>query len=223
MLSNLFLGMSLLGAEWVLYLLVLLSIVSVAVIFERVQFYRNAARGLEEFRKQVRDHAAAGRWGDALKLAQERAQGQHSGPGPDLEAGLAWALLSHHQKGAAASSQGLSPTVLGELAHDQVIRARLAWDRNLAILATIGNNAPFIGLFGTVLGIIQAFHDLSKQQAQGVQTVTAGISDALVATAVGILVAIPAVAAFNFFQRRVRTALSEAEAMKSYLIGKMAS
>ena len=54
------------------------------------------------------------------------------------------------------------------------------------MLATIGNNAPFIGLFGTVLGIIKAFHDLSQQAGAGAQTVTSGISEALVATAIGL-------------------------------------
>ena len=217
MLSNLFLGMSLLGAEWVLYLLVILSIVSVAIIFERIQFYRNASRGLVDFRKSVRAASGQGQWAEALKAAQARIQSTAKGVGPDLESGLALALL---EQKIARKNTGTD--VLTEVAQDVVVRAKLSWDRNLAILATIGANAPFVGLFGTVLGIIKAFHDLARQQAQGVATVTSGISEALVATAVGILVAIPAVVAFNFFQRRVRSALAEAEAMKSYLIGQMA-
>jgi biopolymer transport protein ExbB len=98
----------------------------------------------------------------------------------------------------------------------------MEWERNLSVLATIGNNAPFIGLFGTVLGIIKAFHDLSQQATTGAATVTSGISEALVATAIGLLVAIPAVIAFNLFQRRVKTALAEAESLKSFLVGKIA-
>lgn len=214
MLSNLFMSMSLLGAEWVLYLLVIMSIVSVSVIIERIQFYRSASKGLEGFRKSIRESALQGRWSDALKTAQERSKSQSSGV--DLEVGIAAALLL--QQGAGK----LGTDVLTEIAQDEVMRAKLSWDKNLAVLATIGSNAPFVGLFGTVLGIIQAFHDLSKQSAQGVTMVTAGISEALVATAVGILVAIPAVVAFNLFQRRVRAALSEAEALKSFLIGQIA-
>jgi len=80
-----------------------------------------------------------------------------------------------------------------------------------------------VGLFGTVLGIIQAFHHLNTQTEAGMSAVTAGISEALIATAVGILVAIPAVVAFNLFQRKVKSALSEAEALKSFLIGKLSS
>jgi biopolymer transport protein ExbB len=100
------------------------------------------------------------------------------------------------------------------------VRSKISWDKNLSVLATIGSNAPFIGLFGTVLGIIKAFHDLAHQ-ATGAQVVTEGISEALVATAFGLLVAIPAVVAFNFFQRKVKSAVAEADALKSYLIGKL--
>ncbi len=202
--------MSLLGAEWVLYLLVLLSIVSIAVIFERIHFYKNASRGLLEFRKGIRAAATDGKWNEAIEAA--RARLSRSGSlAPDLEAEMALSLLTHEQA---------SPAILNETAHDSVTRAKIQWEKNLSVLATIGNNAPFVGLFGTVLGIIKAFHDLSQQASAGVPTVTAGMAEALVSTAIGILVAIPAVAAFNFFQRRVKTATSEAEALKSFLIGK---
>jgi biopolymer transport protein ExbB len=211
MLSHLFLGMSLVGAEWVLYLLVLLSIVSVTLIFERARFYRSAMRELASFRNQIRVQAAESNWAAAARTAEARIK--RNTEAPDLEAQMAYALLSHPNRKSAE--------VLTEVAHDPVMRTKLQWERNLAVLATIGNNAPFIGLFGTVLGIIKAFHDLS-QQASGAQTVTAGISEALVATAVGLLVAIPAVIAFNVFQRKVKAALSEAEALKSFLIGKLA-
>ena len=86
------------------------------------------------------------------------------------------------------------------------------------ILGTLGNNAPFIGLFGTVIGIIQAFHDLSSNPEGGPSVVMAGISEALVATAVGLLVAIPAVIAYNGYQRMVKRRLSNAEAMKRLVV-----
>jgi biopolymer transport protein ExbB len=213
MLSHLFLGLSLIGAEWVLYLLVVLSIVSVALIVERVLFYRSAGRGSVEFRQQVRGAAESGRWNDALEAARRRAQSQKGGFA-DMEAEMAQALLA---------SNARTPDVLGELAQDAVMRARLPWERNLSVLASIGSNAPFIGLFGTVLGIIKAFHDLSQQAGTAAVTVTAGISEALVATAVGLLVAIPATIAFNLFQRRVRFGLTEAEALKSFLVGKLSA
>src|SRR4051812_40722708 len=211
MLARLFLGFSLLGAEWVLYLLLVLSVLSVAIIFERILFYRQANQGIREFRDRLRSDATSGDLKNALEAARRR-----SGPGgspTDLESQMAVALLAN----------GRGPAeVLNEVAQDPVVRARLKWERNLAVLATIGANAPFVGLFGTVLGIIKAFHDLSQQGNTGAAMVTAGISEALVATAVGILVAIPAVVAFNAFQRRVKSALAEAEALKSFLIGKLA-
>jgi biopolymer transport protein ExbB len=213
MLSHLFLGISLIGAEWVLYLLILLSVFSVTLMFERAGFYRKANRGLVDFRSQIRGAAAAGRYDEALQAARSRTS-QIGRWARDLESEVALALLS--------SGQRRSPEVLNELAQDAIVRTRLDWERNLALLATIGNNAPFLGLFGTVLGIIKAFHDLSQANA-GAQTVSAGISEALIATAVGILVAIPAVVAFNLFNRRVRSGLAQAEALKAFLVGNLAS
>ncbi len=215
MLENLFLGLSLMGAEWVLYLLILLSVISVAVMFERARFYRLASRDLEQFRAQIRASALAGRWEEALQAAEKRKSSGKSAESKDLEAELTAALIA--SRGAKNS-----PEVLSEVAHDAIVRSRLEWEKNLAILATIGNNAPFVGLFGTVLGIIKAFHDLSRTAGSGAHTVSAGISEALIATAVGIMVAIPAVVAFNLFQRKVKAAINHAEAMKSFLIGRLA-
>ncbi|MCM2322002.1 MAG: MotA/TolQ/ExbB proton channel family protein [Oligoflexia bacterium] len=215
MLSHLFLGLSLVGAEWVLYLLLVLSVISVALIFERLSYYRTASRQLAEFRSRIRQAALAGNWEEALRAARERAKTQQGAT--DLESHLVLALVTQaHEKHLRAS-----PEVLDELARDPLLRARLGWDRNLPILATIGSNAPFVGLFGTVLGIIKAFHDLSQQAGAAAQTVSSGISEALVATAVGILVAIPAVVAFNLLQRKVKAALTEAEALKSFLIAQL--
>jgi biopolymer transport protein ExbB len=93
-------------------------------------------------------------------------------------------------------------------------RMRTELDANLSILATIGSNAPFIGLLGTVLGIVKAAHELT---AEGVNNnpgaVMSGVFEALVATAVGLFVAIPAVVAYNLFQRRVRTRLATADSL----------
>ncbi len=214
MLGKLFLGFSLLGAEWVLYLLVFLSVFSVSILFERSLFYKTALKDIEEFRKTLRDAVASGEWDRALQIAKTRT-GKQAKEKPDLESAMAVALLS---------TRNGTPEVLNELAQDHVVRARVKWERSLALLATIGNNAPFVGLFGTVLGIIKAFNDLSQAGGGGggVSGVTAGVADALVATAVGILVAIPAVVGFNMYQRRTKNALSEAEALKSFLVGKIA-
>jgi biopolymer transport protein ExbB len=98
-------------------------------------------------------------------------------------------------------------------------KEKLRLERRLAFLGTLGSNAPFIGLFGTVLGIIKAFHDLAGSQSGGPSVVMAGISEALVATAVGLMVAIPAVVAFNYFNRRVRARMTEVEWMAHLALG----
>lgn len=218
MVSELFLRVSLLGAEWVLYLLVLISVGSLALILERWIFYRQATAGLAGFRTSVRAAAQSGDWAQAAKLAEERANAQ-KGYGPDFETDLTAQLARAAREGKSS----VTAEMLQELAADSLLRTRLQWDRFLAVLATIGSNAPFVGLFGTVLGIIQAFHELSKQAQGGglASTVTAGISEALVATAFGILVAIPAVVAFNLFQRRVRAASTEADSLRAYLTGRI--
>ncbi|WP_345972741.1 MotA/TolQ/ExbB proton channel family protein [Sulfurimonas diazotrophicus] len=88
---------------------------------------------------------------------------------------------------------------------------RLKLEKRLGILATFGNNAPFIGLFGTVLGVINAFHTLGADASFGVNAVMGGISEALVATATGLFVAIPSVMAYNYFVRRIKTVLLKRE------------
>ncbi len=94
------------------------------------------------------------------------------------------------------------------------IQIRIALEKRLGILATFGNNAPFIGLFGTVLGVINAFHALSNGSDFKINVVMGGISEALVATAAGLFVAIPCVIAYNYFVRRIKGILLEIEANK---------
>ncbi len=222
MLSELFLGISLVGSEWVLYLLVALSVLSVTLMIERTRYYRSASRGLPEFRAELKTLVAAGKYEEAFVKAQARLKSAEATSGAlDLETEMVTELMALKKDPSLTSR--LRPELLNETAQDAVIRAKSDWEKALPLLATIGSNAPFVGLFGTVLGIIQAFHDLSKQAGgTGVQGVTAGISEALIATAIGILVALPAVVAFNLFQRRVKAAMSSAEALKSYLVGKIA-
>src|SRR6185295_2900308 len=110
--------------------------------------------------------------------------GEKSVEGRVLAAGAAQA-----QHGAEAADEVIGATLISE---------KLRLEKRLSFLGTLGNNAPFIGLFGTVLGIIHAFADLASQGAgQASRTVMSGISEALISTAVGLIVAIPAVVAFN--------------------------
>lgn len=184
MLTEKLLAFTTAGAEWVLWLLLLLSVVSVAVMIERAVFF--ARRRLPEPDRLARlllegDLAAA-------RAAVQDRQG--------MEAEVARAAIDNAARG---------PGAVAEVVNAQLERARLEYERRLAFLGTLGNNAPFIGLFGTVLGIIRAFADLAANPgAAGAGSVMAGISEALVATAVGLAVALPAVVTFNLFQRWLR-------------------
>ena len=95
----------------------------------------------------------------------------------------------------------------------RLVLERSSLETNLIVLGTLGNNAPFVGLFGTVLGIIKAFNDLAVTGSSGVGVVMAGISSALIATAFGILVAIPAVVANNSFQRSLKNKIANAQSL----------
>lgn len=92
-----------------------------------------------------------------------------------------------------------------------MISAKTKLDKGLTILGTLGNNTPFIGLFGTIIGIIQAFNALATNKSAGPETVMASISEALTATAVGLIVAIPAVIGFNFISRAIKTRMANSE------------
>ena len=102
---------------------------------------------------------------------------------------------------------------------------RLRLERRLSFLGTLGNNAPFVGLLGTVIGIVQAFHQLERAGLGGSASadIMGAIAEALVATAIGIMVALPAVAAFNYFQRVIRARISRGGALGSDVVSHLLS
>ncbi len=119
----------------------------------------------------------------------------------------------------AKSLKQSSDVVTFEKAVSGVVKSeRLQFEKGLSILATLGANAPFIGLFGTVLGIIRAFAYLGTQS--GSSAVMSGVSQALYATAMGLLVAIPAVVANNYFAHHLRTALQSCESLRDEMIAR---
>ena len=108
---------------------------------------------------------------------------------------------------------------IGELMESKKMEERVKMDSWLGILGTLGNASPFIGLFGTVVGIIKAFQDLAKSGSGGPTIVAKGIAEALVATAGGLVVAIPCVIAYNYFQRKIKEMTVEVDvAMKRLLV-----
>jgi biopolymer transport protein ExbB len=194
------LAFTLLGSEWVLWLLVLLSILSVTIMVERAIAMSGRLVDYEALTSKLQEKIAAGDLEAARALLGEPKS-------PEVRV----ALLGLEQL-----SRGTTPAV--EAMMSARSRERLALEKNLGILGTLGNNAPFIGLFGTVLGIIKAFADLSKNQGGGAAVVMAGIAEALVATAVGLLVALPAVVAFNIFQGRIRRTMGRVDTMAHLIL-----
>lgn len=202
-LSRKLLGVTLTSAEWVLWLLVILSVLSIALMLERAFYF------------------STHRLADSEALAVKLARGEFDA--------VRAAIQGKKGMEAAVIREGLASTVQGADTVEQVIastvaRERPQYERYLSFLGTLGNNAPFIGLFGTVLGIIKAFNDLGAANVKGAaiqQTVMAGISEALVATAVGLAVAIPAVVAFNVFNRQLKTLTSRTNALGHALVGSL--
>jgi biopolymer transport protein ExbB/TolQ len=182
------------GSSWILYLLLGLSLVAVTIMLDRIWFYLQERPPRERLTAAVAELRKRGATSALAKLIDARS----------MEAAVARACLSHAGDGVAAVEERKAGAIEEE-------RAR--YERRLAFLGTLGNNAPFIGLFGTVLGIIRAFHDLAGNSLQGTQAVMSGIAEALVATGVGLLVALPAVAAYNIFTRQVERAASASEVL----------
>ncbi len=196
---------ALLGATWVMWLLVVLSIISVAVVIERT-YYILASRG--DIESLLRDLVALLKKGD-LKGAAELLKGSRT-----FEARVAL---------VGVESAGSGPETARERMAAEQQLVRLHMERNLAFLGTVGNNAPFVGLLGTVIGVIRAFHTLDETAGRVTAGLMADIGEALVATAIGILVALPAVAGFNFFQRVIRGRMARAEAMADHVVAYLKS
>jgi len=136
-------------------------------------------------------------------------------------AGIGGALKAAEGAGARILSRSLQ-TGARAAAEDRVTAAALDerrfLEKRLLILGTLGSNAPFVGLFGTVLGVIRAFHDLAEHSGAGPEIVMKGLSEALIATAVGLFVAIPSVIAYNYLQKQVKDLLSGVESLSRLIL-----
>jgi biopolymer transport protein ExbB len=196
-----FLKFALLGAEWVMYVLVFCSVLSFSVIFERIFYFMKMHGDFGLFVKELTDRLNSGE--DIGKTAAWCAGHKM------LEANVASVGLERFKDGHKAMEDTMNATI---------IAARTKLDKGLTLLGTLGNNTPFIGLFGTVIGIIQAFDALSSNKASGPEVVMASISEALVATAVGLMVAIPAVIAFNVLARAVKKKMANSETVSRIVL-----
>ena len=203
MLEEGMLAFALLGAGWVLWLLVFLSIGCIAISLERAVYLVRNGTDRSSLQAAVDAFLASGNRADLA---------ERLGKLDGMEARVLGAGLELAPHGPDAAEKAMAGVVTAE---------KMGMERGLSFLATVGSNAPFLGLFGTVLGIIQAFHDLSVNTADASEAVMAGISEALVATAVGLMVAIPAVVLYNLFSRWVRSRLSRSESLGQLVLARL--
>ena len=187
MLIERLLKVALLGSEWVLYLLLFLSVVSIATMVERWLYFRK--RGVDNQKL----HRELGKF-----LTDDDLEGaaRHLEKNPSVEARVAREALRWAPSGAEAMNDAVD---------SELGRAKADLERGLNLLGTLGNNAPFVGLLGTVLGVILAFSALGSQgqNTNAMGGVMSAIAEALVATGVGLFVALPAVVAYNVIQKRI--------------------
>ena len=181
----------------VLWILVVLSILSLGIIMERFFSLRRISKESAEVRRKIRSALQS----NAVDEIENMSRSQ------DTLEGRALNYAMRHIKDSG-------PKGLEEAFNSFALTERPELERYLGFLATVGSNAPYIGLLGTVLGIMKSFQDLSVSTEAGQQTVMAGISLALVATAAGLFVAIPAVISYNYYQRKVRATLQSLDSVK---------
>jgi len=198
-------------AKAVVILLGIQSAYSISVMIERWLVYRQARGQSRVFTPAVAECLKEGKIEEAIALGEQNNKSH-----------LAKVLVSGlHELMAHAKSK--------EIPGEDIEAAKRALDRATAIgvsdlkrglggLATIGSTAPFVGLFGTTVGIINAFQGMKTEETAGIAAVAGGIAEALVATAFGLFVAVPAVMAFNTFTQRVEVFTIEMDNSSSELI-----
>ena len=191
---------ALLGGEWVLYILLGLSVWSIAVIWDRFFLFQKKAKESKLLQEKAPELLLKGQ----IKEVQKLVESLTSPAAAILKIGIA--------------NLSAGPESLEQILGSQRIYEKLMLEKNLLVLGTLGSNAPFIGLFGTVLGIIKAFNDLALAGTSGPTVVMRGVSEALVATAVGLLIAIPCVAAYNYFQNWIKRELSNSDRLTALLM-----
>jgi biopolymer transport protein ExbB len=198
------------GSGWVIWFLLALSIFSVAVMLERAWFFYSLRDDVAALARRLGEYLRRGEIDEAKRMLEGS---------PSAEAAVVLAGVIESKNGVKAAEEAMAGA--------QALQ-RMKLEQRLAYLGTLGNNAPFIGLFGTVIGVVQAFDELGKaakmatgqaaSAALAPQAVMSSIAEALVATAFGLGVAIPAVAAYNGFQRLTRARLANTEVMSHVLL-----
>jgi biopolymer transport protein ExbB/TolQ len=197
-------------AKIVVFILFLMSGWSIGIMIDRAMAFSAARNQSRSFAPAVAGALKEGKIEEAIKVA-DRNKKSH------LARVVAAGLQEYNaQSGTAETGEELEASRRALERAESIVHAELK--RGLGGLATIGSTAPFVGLLGTVVGIINAFKQMSGAHASGLTVVAGGISEALVTTAIGLFVAIPAVWMFNYFTGRIENFDVEMENSSSELI-----
>jgi len=188
------------GAEWVMWLLIGLACLIVVVSVERLVLFLTTRIDVTGTARRLIQHLQKG------DIEQARAMFEKA---KSMEARMLADALSMYEDG---------PDAVEEIAQASLLRERQRYERALGFIGTVGSNAPFVGLLGTVIGIILSFGELGRNPKGGLEVVGPGISHALVATAVGLLVAIPAVVLFNWFKGLLKKRVGNADFLRRIVI-----
>ena len=195
----------------VVFLLLIMSVWSLAVMIDRALYFSAARKQSREFAPKVAGALKEGRLDEAIKVA-DRSKKSHLAE--VVTAGLQ--EFRNYGSGGTVTEDQVEASQRALERSEAIVHAKLK--RGLGGLATIGSTAPFIGLFGTVIGILDAFQAIATSKTSGIGQVAGGISEALVTTAFGLFVAIPAVMAFNYFTNRVEAFDVEMDNSSSELV-----
>ena len=199
-------------AKIVVIILFIMSGWSIGVMIDRAMAYNAARKQSRAFAPAVAGALRDGRIDEAIKVA-ERNKKSHLAK--VVTAGL-MEFKAHQDSPGAIPGETIEASKRALERTEAIVHAELK--RGLGGLATIGSTAPFVGLFGTVVGIINAFNSIQESKATGLSAVAGGISEALATTAVGLFVAIPAVWMFNYFTNRVEAFDVEMDNSSSELV-----
>jgi biopolymer transport protein ExbB/biopolymer transport protein TolQ len=181
-------------------ILVIMSMISFGVAIERIFTFSQARKQSKLYAPQVAKHLKEGRLKDAIAISSSKSY-RYSHLAKVVLAGLQ-EYQFQKDSGGNLSREDLVDTVRRAIQRAAALTAN-DLKKGIAALATIGSTAPFVGLLGTVVGINTAFQGISSQGSAGLAAVSAGISEALVETALGLVVAIPAVWFYNYLTGRI--------------------
>jgi len=183
-------------AKCVVIAMFIMSAWSIGVMIDRLMAYNAARKQSRAFAPAVAGALREGKLDEAIKIA-DRYKKSHLAK--VVVAGLQ--EFQAHQASSEISGEEVEASKRALERSEAIVHAELK--RGVSSLATIGSTAPFVGLFGTVVGIINAFKSMATQKTPGIGAIAGGISEALVTTAIGLFVAVPAVWMFNYFTGRI--------------------